>query len=441
MRRPILVVLVILVLAALAGGGAWLWLRSADPRERLAAILGESLGRPVEIGALQVDGDGTVGLRDVVVGNAEGWDGAPLFRAGSIDIDVALEQLLDRELVGQVEAHAIDLHVIKRDGRLNLAGLVPARGGGGAPIDLHLDLAIHAATVTLDDLDRDEHLVLEGVDVRVLLSNRDGARRAEAEVEISRMELHGLALEQLEFTARVDDAEVVLSGLHARLGEHGRIDGAGQLFLHGERGWSFVLDASDVDLDGDVRRIVQALYPPIAAGADAVGASGRVAAHVELGGSGLHWDRIRPSLAGSGRLTLLDLRLPASSLLLEVVALAGRPPGPFSLASLAIEFTIAEGWIGLGQVSATDGALVLPIRGRVSLAGELDLSVDLMPAVRAFGGGAYAGLARVTTSIPVRVEGTLSAPKLAPPSARDVGVGLLGGALRRALGPGQPDAP
>ncbi len=433
MRRLLFVVLAILVGASLIGGGAWLWWRSGDPRERLAALLSESLGRQVVIGAVDVNGDGTVVLRDVEVGNPLAWDGAPMFTAASIDIDVALEELLDRELVGQVEATAIDLRVIKQAGSLNLAGLVPRRAAGGDPIDLHLAVVIHAARVTLDDLDRDHHAVLDGVDLRVLLSNRDGSREAQANVEIARIDLHALAIEQVAFVASASNDKVALSELSARLGKSGRLQGAGEVFLRGEQGWSFDLEATDVDLDDEVRPVVAAFYPPIASGADAIGASAQVGARVSLGGTGLHWEQVKPSLAGRGRLALANLQLPATSLLLAIAELAGRPSGPFSLESVAVEFSLANGWIALDRISADEHTVALPVTGRVSLAGELDLKVELMPAVRAFGGGAYAKLAQITTSIPVRVGGTLAAPKLRPPSAGDIGSGLLGGALTRAL--------
>ena len=62
-----------------------------------------------------------------------------------------------------------------------------------------------------------------------------------------------------------------------------------------------------------------------------------------------------------------------------------------------------------------------------------------MPLVSAFGGGAYASVARVTTSLPVRITGTVQDPELAPPRVRDLAPGLLGGAVVRALSPKNKD--
>jgi hypothetical protein len=105
------------------------------------------------------------------------------------------------------------------------------------------------------------------------------------------------------------------------------------------------------------------------------------------------------------------------------------------------ELQIADDWITLAGVEVEGAPFALPVRGRVSLGGELDLVVDLMPAVRAFGGGIYAEVARYTTSLPVRVRGTTAAPELAPPSPADVAKGVVGGLIFRALEPEESSAP
>jgi hypothetical protein len=95
---------------------------------------------------------------------------------------------------------------------------------------------------------------------------------------------------------------------------------------------------------------------------------------------------------------------------------------------------IGESWVTLEKV-VNDGAEVLPpVKGRVGFRGTLDLEVDLMPLVRAYGGGVYATVARTTSSIPMRVEGTVQRPELAPPTPSAVAKGLLGGLMHRALG-------
>lgn len=100
---------------------------------------------------------------------------------------------------------------------------------------------------------------------------------------------------------------------------------------------------------------------------------------------------------------------------------------------------IKDGWLRAERLELRQlhqgriESLLPKVEGRVSLKGDLDLSIDLMPFVKRFGGAAYSAMSRVSTTLPVRLTGTIHAPKLAPPRARDVATGLLGGAVRRAL--------
>jgi hypothetical protein len=132
--------------------------------------------------------------------------------------------------------------------------------------------------------------------------------------------------------------------------------------------------------------------------------------------------------------------VPEGSLITLVAALGGRPPGPLRLSHASASFELADEWVQLGTM-VSDGAAFDPhVRGRVALDGRLDLTVDLMPVVEAFGGGAYAQASRYTTSLPVRIEGTAQAPELKPPALEDVARGLVGAAIERALTepPGDP---
>jgi hypothetical protein len=424
-----------LVVGALVAAGWW-WLRGEGGKAELEAILGEALGRDVRIGALEVDPRGSVTLRDVDVGNPSGFDGAPMLHADAIDLDVALSRLLDRELDGVVTASAVELRVVKQGGAHNLAGLVrPRRADAGEPIDLHLDVAIHAARVLLEDHDRQQSLTLEGVDVRALLSNRDGERSAEAAVRIAEVGLHGLPVRDVAMTIRADGPDLAVDDLTARIGERGTFAGSGRLFLAGARDWTVEGALEDVDLDADVRRVVAVVYPPLSSSVDATAATGRLGATVSLAGAGLHWAEIRPTLVGKGALRLHDVVLPKGSLLLGLAALVGRPDEAWSLARADVVFSLADEWVTLDRVTADGASASLPIAGRVSLSGELELTADLMPLLPVFGGGVYREVARYATSLPVRIRGTVEAPEVAPPSVSEVGKSLLGGALRRALGP------
>ncbi|HWB81596.1 MAG TPA: AsmA-like C-terminal region-containing protein [Nannocystaceae bacterium] len=427
-------VIAALVLFAIAGGVAWWLVRSIDAKAELERVLSDALGREVTIGVLDVDPRGHVALRDVDIANPPGWGDAPLLHAGELDIDVELSTLLDREVVGVVTVRAVDLRVVKANGTTNLHGMFPKRGGG-KPIDLHLDLAIHAAHVELEDRDRGESLALDGVDVRVLASNRDGEQQGDARLTIASVGLHGVTMRDVSLRVLGDGERVAIEDLRGTVGKAGTVTGSGSLFLGGDKGWQFELAAQHIDLASDVAAVVSTLYPPLASSVESTAATGFLAGSFTLSGRGLHWAQIEPTLAGKGRITLTDVVLPRESLLLAIAALAGREGESLTLTKVELELALADRWITLERVSSDAQSVAVPVTGRVSLSGELDLKVELMPLVQAFGGGAYAGAAKYTTSIPVRVRGTTKKPELAPPRAEDLAKGLLGGALRRALGP------
>ncbi len=440
MRRILFWLLVVVLLAA-GAGAAWWYLRG-DPRAELEALLGRTLGREVHIGRLEVDPRGHVTLHDVDIGNPEGFGGAGLLSATVLDLDVGLSDLLDGKFSGVVTAQAVELRLVKQGGNTNLAGLIrPRDADAGAPVDLHLDLAISGSRVLLEDLDHARTLVLEGVDVRVLLTNRDAQRTAAATVSIAEVALHGLPIRALTMTVRGDGQDVAIEALRGRIGARGEVTGSGRIFLAGERDWQFEIAATNVDLDADVRRVVAAVYPPLSSSLDATAATaatGWLGAELSLGGSGLHWEEIRPTLVGSGTARLHEVVLPRGSLLLALASLVGRADDPWTLGESTVVFAIGQGWIELTRVTAENAAASLPIAGRVSLVGELDLRVDLMPMVRLFGGGIYRDAARYATSLPVRIRGTIEHPEIAPPSVADLGKSLLGGAIRRSLGGSPP---
>ena len=220
MQKRHKVVIAVLVLLAIAGAVAWWLVRSIDGKAQLERVLSEALGREVTIGALDVDPRGRVALRDVDIANPPGFAGAPLLHAGELDIDVELSTLLDREVVGVVTVRAVDLHVVKQGGTTNLHGMFPQRGGG-KPIDLHLDLAIHAAQVELEDRDRGESLALEGVDVRVLASNREGEKHGEGQVTIAAIGLHGVTMRDVSMRVLGDDERDAIEELRGTVGNAG----------------------------------------------------------------------------------------------------------------------------------------------------------------------------------------------------------------------------
>lgn len=426
----------LLVGGAAAGGAWWWWWRGRDVKTEVENVLSEALGREVRIADYEVDPRGHLTLRGVDIGNPEGWDGAPMLHAPMIDLDVALGDLLDREIAGVLSAQDVELRIVRRDGVTNLHGILrPSAGAGTEPIDLHLDVAIVSATVTIDDRDRDNTFVLEDVDVRVLVANGADEQSAAAQVKIARIDLRGVPVKDVSMAVRAVGTDVAIDDVKATVGTKGVLTGSGKLLLADDRDWTANVTLVDVDLDEDVRRVVAAVYPPLSTTVEQTAATGSIGAELVLSGTGVHWSQVKPTLAGTGTLRMHDVVLPKGSLLLTLAGLIGRDTNePWRLGASTVEFGVGDGWITLVKVTAEGIATSLPISGRVSLDGALDLDADLMPLVPLFGGGVYASVASVATSLPVRIEGTVEAPKIAPPSVADVGKSLLGGAIRRSLG-------
>jgi hypothetical protein len=439
--RSLIWLLGLLLVVGGVAGGAWWWWRGRDVRTEIEAALSDALGRDVRVADYDVDPRGHVTLSGVDIGNPSGWDGAPLLHAAKIDLDVAMGDLLDREIAGVMTAEGVDLRIVREGGTTNLHGLLrPSTGGGGdgERIDLHLDVAITGARVTIEDRDRDNTFVLEDVDVRVLVANREDAQGASATVRIAKIDLRGVPITKASMVVRKSGDDVAIDDLKATVGSKGTLTGSAKLLLAEDRDWSVQLELAGVDLDADVRRVVAAVYPPLVSTVEQTAASGTMGATLSLAATGVHLAQVKPSLSGTGTLRLNDVLLPKGSLLVTLAGLIGRDTNePWSLGASTIEFTVGQGWVTLAKVTA-DGTTSLPnqipIGGRVSLDGELDLKADLMPLVPLFGGGVYASVASVATSLPVKVTGTIDAPKLAPPSVSDVGKSLLGGVIRRSLG-------
>jgi hypothetical protein len=434
--RSLIWFLGLLLVFGAAAGGAWWWWRGRDVRHEIEIALSEALGREVRVTDYEVDPRGHVTLTGVDIGNPDGWDGAPLMHAPKLDLDVAMGDLLDREIAGVLTAEGVELRIVREGGVTNLHGLLrPSTGGGAHEIDLHLDVAITGARVTIEDRDRQNTIVLEDVDVRVLVANREDASSASATVRVASIDLRGVPVTDVSMVVQAVGTDVAIDDLKATVGSKGTLTGSAKLLLAEDRDWSVQLELVDVDLDADVRRVVAAVYPPLVSTVEQTAATGRMGATLSLAGTGVHWAQVKPSLAGTGTLRLHDVVLPKGSLLLTLAGLIGRDVNePWALGASTIEFGIGAGWVTLVKVTAEGVATSLPISGRVSLDGELDLSADLMPLVPLFGGGVYASVANVATSLPVRITGTVEAPKLAPPSVSDVGKSLLGGVIRRSLG-------
>ena len=89
-------------------------------------------------------------------------------------------------------------------------------------------------------------------------------------------------------------------------------------------------------------------------------------------------------------------------------------------------FGLSGGWIKFNRLSAETHEVRYDLAGKVSLDGQLDLTMDLMPLVKQFGGGkAYKDVSKHVDKIPVGIKGTSAAPKFALPSAEELAKGIL----------------
>jgi hypothetical protein len=203
--------------------------------------------------------------------------------------------------------------------------------------------------------------------------------------------------------------------------------------VRGGSDWTLNLEMRDVGIDGDMMPFVASVYPLAATGAGQ--ANGKIAGTFKLTGRGLTWDAIKPQLAGTGQISINSLQLPTSSVVAQLVSLAGGGSTALSFDNADAEFTIKGGWLNFSRLSAS-GRSDFNLTGKVSLDGKLALEYDLMPLVRKFGGGkTYREAAKYVDKLPVRIVGTVDQPKLKAPSIEDIAKGAinkgLGGILDR----------
>ncbi len=433
MRRLVVAVIVVglLVVGAMALLPRWLS-DNEEVRAKVEAILSDALQRSVTIERLVVDEWSHVVLWGVTVAQPDELDAPqrdPMLRVERVELSVELEHLLKRDVIGRLDAHDVTMVVLERGGRTSVHGLGrppdPSRRSTDPP-DLALDIALHSGTLQWVDLDRDESLDVRGLTLEGHLSNRaQSERQAAVELSAGVVAFHDIEVHQVAAVVELHDRAVELQSLSAEVAD-GRLEGSARLGRIDHKGatptdWSVALTLRDSTL-AELRTWVRAPAPLPSATDPAL--EGTLDATVELTGEGLRWSTVEPSVRGTVSIALRHMKVPDQSVVLRLAELAGREPGPWSIEEVSISVRVDEGWVHPRSLAL--GELRPSVGGRVSLSGQLDLTVDLMPLVEVFGGGVYAKLARTTASLPVRIEGTLRDPSLAAPSARDVAKGLLG---------------
>jgi uncharacterized protein involved in outer membrane biogenesis len=432
MRRALKwIVGVVLVLACVVLYIMPLLANTEAGRQRVAQVLGRAFGREVTLGGLNVGFlYATVKIEELAIANPEGYPPGPMLTASHLKLDSSFRQLLAGVVQGGLVGEGVHLRILRRDGGTNLDGLVGSgKGDGGAPPDLDLSVELDASRLTVEDLDTGEKLELMGVGLVMRLTNRAGVRDAGLTIHVEEINRAGVTMRNLELDARHAGDWLELEKLAARLPGRGTLSGAGRLRVQGGNEWSVKLDARDVGIDDDMLPLIGAVYP---LAADARGEmEGELQAEFEVSGHGLTWSAIRPTLTGTGRIALTELTLPQASVLARIAHLAGREEGAVSLNNAGAQFQIQNGWLEFQRLSASGEQVRYDLAGRASLTGELQLTMDLMPLVKRFGGGdTYRKVARYIDRLPMRIEGTTAKPQLKAPRADD----LLKDVVEKQLG-------
>jgi len=430
---------------------------SEKGRKELADALSKSLHRPVEIGGLNVGFFfSSVGLENLKIKNPEGFPEGNLISAGHLGFDVELKKIADGEIKGSVKGDGLTLHLIRKGGKTNLEGFggasppapphdpAPTPGGerkpeptpesGSKTPDLDLSLDITDSRLKIEDLDKNEVLEIEGASLAMRLTNRKGAQDATLKIRIKSVDDKTLRVRDIEVDAKTAGDYLELEKLKALLAGQGNLEGKGRMRVKGGDDWQASLHAKQVGIDEQLMPFVSAVYPIAAKAGGQV--AGNLNAEFEIKGNGLTWAEIKKALTGTGKVTLDGMALPTESVLAKVASLAGRAAGdgPITLNSAGAEFQIGGGWLSFARLSASGKEVRYDFAGKVSLDGEMKLTMDLLPLAKIFGGGAYKEASKYVKEIPIGIEGTTAAPQIKAPKAEELAKGLVGGLLEKEGG-------
>ena len=445
---------IVLVLAVVFGGP---YILSSEPgRKQIESILTQALHRPVAIGKLNVGMFySSMELKELAIANPEGYPKASFFKAGGLKLDASLSKVLEGEVQGSLKGKGLEVLIQRKGGGSNLDGLGGAKKGGegepgeapkpsepkepektpeakkGPDLDLALDLT--DSRVTIEDLDKGEKLVLEGVSLSMQLTNRADQRNTGIKIRVDSLDRGGIHVRDLQLDAKESGGWLDLEKIEAQLAGQGQIKGTGRLQVKGGDAWEAKLNAVGVKLTDDLMPVVGALYP-LAAKAEGQ-ADGQLDASFDVRGNGLTWEAMKPSLLGKGQVLLTGLNLPPGSVVAKLAEFAGRSPGAVQIMDAGADFGLSQGWIAFNRLSAETHEARYDLAGRVSLDGQLDLTMDLMPLVKTFGGGdTYKDVAKRVDKIPVGIKGTSASPKFALPKAEELLKGIVGKAAEDELG-------
>lgn len=439
-RRLFKIFLALTVLIVLfIGFGLPLIMNTDTGRAKVADVLSRALDRDVSIGGLDIGWFfSSVDVKDLAIANPEDYPAGSFLKAGSLEFGAGLGKLLDGQVKGALKGTGLDVHIIKKGGGTNLDGLAKSGSekqdeGKGPDLDLTLELADSRLRVT--DLDKNEEIVIDGVGLSMQLTNRAGASDVGLVLRVASIDTGTLVVRELRIDARQAGDYLDLESLSALLPGQGKLTGSGRMRVRGGDDWNVKLDADSVGIESDMMPLVSAMYPFAAAAGGQ--ADGTLGAHFEVAGKGLTWEVMKPTLAGTGKVTLTDLKLPGDSVLALAAQLAGKAGGAIPLKDAGAQFAIRNGWLQFNRLSAS-GEIRYDLAGRVSLDGKLDLSMDLMPLVRQFGGGsAYRDLEKYgVKSLQLGIVGTTAKPKFEAPKLADIAKDAARTKLEEEIGKG-----
>ncbi|MHC4956989.1 MAG: AsmA family protein [Planctomycetota bacterium] len=407
-------------------------------REKLAAALSKALDRDVTIADLDVGLFWSpVEISGLRIANPAGYPDGALLDAEYLKMESSLRKLIGGTIRGGLTGRGVTVHIIKKDGGTNMDGM----GGdkrerekekAGEVPDLDLSLDLSDGTFIIEDLDKPDRLEVGGVRTRARVTNQGGMKTADLEVGIDVIDTTAMKVKNLLLKSRLDGDDLVVPELSAELPGSGRLDGNARMGMRKGGGWSADLTLKQVSLDKDMMPFVGAVYPLAASAGGQV--DGLLDARFKVNGTGLTWEKIKPDLTGEAQVTLSNLGLPSGSVVTQLTRLAGGGGDAVTFNSAGAAFAIRDGWLHFNRLSASGKKARYDLAGKVSLDGELKLTLDLLPLVKTFGGGGtYKKVAEYAKSIPVRIEGQATSPKLKAPTEKDLAASVGEKALEKGL--------
>ncbi len=241
-------------------------------------------------------------------------------------------------------------------------------------------------------------------------------------VHFDEVRSHRLEATQVDAQAQLREGVLQLTSASARLyGGTAALDGTQVDLTGASPAWRLKANVDGLDLASAMRALSSS--SPLV---------GQLRAQLDVRGDGEDWPHVRETLTGSGTmkltsaaLTTMDLSKELAPALGEALRAVGKPgaatkvegmPEGTPLKNLGGAFVVRGGWI----VFAAPLSFATPVGG-VELSGRvgLDQRLDFAGTVRLSAGPASAltgGLWSSATPlpIPVKLSGTLGAPKLAP---------------------------